>query len=180
VRSRRNKHRGLAARAAAAAGLLALRICAQAARRPVDSFAVLAALTLSLMIIVNAAFLQAGAHRAPFLANPAPPAASHNHVTHSEPTVRPHRDLATHVVQHVAAPRDDPIAKLIGPSPRIREVQRVLSDYGYGQIKPSGFLDEATSTAIERFEREHKLPLTGLVSDGLVRELAAMTGRPLR
>jgi len=54
-----------------------------------------------------------------------------------------------------------------------------LSDYGYGQIKPSGILDDATSTAIEKFERERKLPITGQVSDRLVGALAAMVGHPL-
>ena len=49
--------------------------------------------------------------------------------------------------------RNDPIADLIGPSPRILAVQRVLSNYGYGQIKPTGMLDDATSQAIEKFER---------------------------
>ena len=58
-------------------------------------------------------------------------------------------------------------------------MQRALSDYGYGQIKPSGILDDATSGAIEKFEREHKLPVTGRVSDRLVSELTAMVGHPL-
>jgi peptidoglycan hydrolase-like protein with peptidoglycan-binding domain len=75
--------------------------------------------------------------------------------------------------------RNDPIADLIGPSPRILAVQRVLSDYGYGQIKPSSVLDDATSEAIERFEREHKLPVSGRVSDRLVGALGAMTGHPI-
>ncbi len=34
-------------------------------------------------------------------------------------------------------------------------------------------------SAIEKFERERKLPITGQPSDRVVRELAAMTGRPL-
>lgn len=76
--------------------------------------------------------------------------------------------------------RNDPIADLIGPSPRIQAVQRALSDYGYGQIKPSGMLDDATSEAIEKFEREHKLPVTGRVSDRLVAELTAMVGHPIQ
>ncbi|HEY5217766.1 MAG TPA: peptidoglycan-binding protein, partial [Pseudolabrys sp.] len=29
------------------------------------------------------------------------------------------------------------------------------------------------------FERDHRLPVTGQISDRFVRELAAMTGRPL-
>ena len=58
-------------------------------------------------------------------------------------------------------------------------VQRALSDFGYGQIKPSGQFDPATKTAIEKFERDRKLPVTGQISDRLVRDLAATTGRPL-
>lgn len=73
----------------------------------------------------------------------------------------------------------DPIADLIGPSPRIMAVQRALADFGYGQINPSGTVDAQTNAAIERFEREHRLPVTGQVSDRIVREIAAMTGRPL-
>ncbi len=73
----------------------------------------------------------------------------------------------------------DPIAKLIAPSKRVTAVQRALADFGYGQIKPSGQFDPATKVAIEKFEREKKLPIDGQISDRLVRELAAMTGRPL-
>ena len=75
---------------------------------------------------------------------------------------------------------NDPIAELIGPSPRILAVQRTLSEYGYGQIKPSGMLDDATSAAIQKFEREHKLPVSGRVSDRLVAELTAITGHPIQ
>jgi peptidoglycan hydrolase-like protein with peptidoglycan-binding domain len=75
--------------------------------------------------------------------------------------------------------RRDPIADLIGPSSRILAVQRALSDYGYGQIKPTGVLSAETATAIERFERSRRMPVTGQMSDRLVRELAAITGRPL-
>jgi peptidoglycan hydrolase-like protein with peptidoglycan-binding domain len=77
------------------------------------------------------------------------------------------------------APSADPIAKLIAPSKRVTAVQRALSDFGYGQIKPSGVYDPDTRAAIEKFERDHKLPVTGQLSDRVVRELAAMTGRPL-
>jgi len=76
-------------------------------------------------------------------------------------------------------PSTDPIAKLIAPSKRVTAVQRALSDFGYGQIKPTGVFDPDTRAAIEKFERDHKLPVTGQLSDRVVRELAAMTGRPL-
>jgi peptidoglycan hydrolase-like protein with peptidoglycan-binding domain len=64
-------------------------------------------------------------------------------------------------------------------SKRVVALQRALAEYGYGQIKPSGIIDSETQAAIEKFERERRLPITGQASDRLVRELAAMTGRPL-
>ena len=81
----------------------------------------------------------------------------------------------------------DPIARLIAPSTaplvapskRITAVQRALADFGFGQIKPTGVLDADTRAAVEKFERERRLPIDGQISDRLVRELAGMTGRPL-
>ncbi len=80
-----------------------------------------------------------------------------------------------------AAPRRDAIAILISPANarQIMAVQRALSDFGYGQIKATGVYDADTRSAIERFERERKLPVTGQISDRLMRELSGMTGRPL-
>jgi len=76
-------------------------------------------------------------------------------------------------------PATDPIAKLIAPSKRIVSIQRALADFGYGQIKATGLYDPETRSAIEKFERGHRLPVTGQISDRFVRELAAMSGRPL-
>ena len=56
---------------------------------------------------------------------------------------------------------------------------RALADYGYGQIKPSGILDRETQSAIEDFARGKKMPVTGQISPRLVKELSALTGRPL-
>ena len=77
------------------------------------------------------------------------------------------------------APLADGIAKLITPSKRVIAVQRALADFGYGQIKPTGIADPETRAAVEKFERDHRLPVTGQISDRLARDLAAMTGRPL-
>lgn len=74
---------------------------------------------------------------------------------------------------------NDPIAQLIAPSKRVLAVQRALADFGYGQLKPTGLYDPDTRAAIEKFERDRRLPVTGQISDRVVRELAAMTGRPL-
>jgi hypothetical protein len=71
-----------------------------------------------------------------------------------------------------------PHAELSGPR-RVAAVQRTLTEYGYGQLKPTGTVGTDTQAAIARFERERKLPVTGQVSDRLVRELAVMIGHPI-
>ncbi len=79
-----------------------------------------------------------------------------------------------------SAPRPpDPIGGLLAPSKNIVAVQRVLGEYGYGQIEPNGVMDRDTHTAIEQFERARSLPVTGQISPRLLRELAALSGRPL-
>jgi hypothetical protein len=78
-----------------------------------------------------------------------------------------------------ASSRNDTIAN---PSPglrRVAAVQRALTEYGYGQLKPTGTVGSDTQAAIQKFERERKLPVTGQMSDRLVRELIAVTGRPI-
>jgi hypothetical protein len=62
---------------------------------------------------------------------------------------------------------------------KIAAVQRTLTDYGYGQLKPTGLIGADTQAAITKFERDRKLPVTGQMSDRLVKELSAMTGRPI-
>ena len=78
-----------------------------------------------------------------------------------------------------AAHRPAPAPKPGAPAKRVLAVQRALADYGYGQLTPNGVLGPETKGAIERFERERKLPITGQISERLTRELAAVTGRPL-
>jgi putative peptidoglycan binding protein len=62
---------------------------------------------------------------------------------------------------------------------RVAAVQRALTEYGYGQLKPTGTIGPDTQAAIQKFERERKLPVTGQMSDRLVRELAAVIGHPI-
>ncbi|UWU74386.1 peptidoglycan-binding protein [Bradyrhizobium huanghuaihaiense] len=62
---------------------------------------------------------------------------------------------------------------------RIAGVQRALSEYGYGNLKITGTMGGETQSAIQKFEREHKMPVTGQVSDRLLRELAAAIGHPV-
>jgi peptidoglycan hydrolase-like protein with peptidoglycan-binding domain len=58
-------------------------------------------------------------------------------------------------------------------------VQRALTQYGYGQLKPTGAVGADTQTAISKFEHARKMPVTGQMSDRLVRELTAMIGHPI-
>ncbi|HVX75872.1 MAG TPA: peptidoglycan-binding protein [Bradyrhizobium sp.] len=67
-----------------------------------------------------------------------------------------------------------------GGSRRIAAVQRALTEFGYGQLRPSGVEGPDTKLALARFERERRLPVTAQISDRLIRELSAMTGRPIQ
>lgn len=62
---------------------------------------------------------------------------------------------------------------------RLAGVQRALSEYGYGQLKVTGTMSGETQSAIQKFEREHKMAVTGQVSDRLLRELGAAIGHPV-
>ncbi|MDF0517032.1 peptidoglycan-binding domain-containing protein [Bradyrhizobium yuanmingense] len=88
----------------------------------------------------------------------------------------------------VKATTSTPPAALRPPAPipaqspaarRIAGVQRALSEYGYGNLKITGTMSGETQAAIQKFEREHKMQVTGQVSDRLLRELAAAIGRPV-
>ena len=99
-----------------------------------------------------------------------------------EPTEEVLRAIMLRPAKVEPAPRAavrDPIAELIAPTPRVTAVQRALNDYGYGPVKASGVYGPETVAAIEKFERDRKLPVTGQISPRLMRELAALTGRPL-
>lgn len=75
--------------------------------------------------------------------------------------------------------RNDPLGELITTSRRVAAVQRALTEFGYGQLKPTGTIGTDTQAAIQKFEKDRKIPVTGHMSDRLTRELTAMTGRPI-
>ncbi len=72
-----------------------------------------------------------------------------------------------------------PIPTAASASRRVAAVQRALTEYGYGQLKPTGTIGSDTQAAIQKFERERKLPVTGQMSDRLVRDLSAMIGHSI-
>ncbi|MDP1529761.1 MAG: peptidoglycan-binding domain-containing protein [Rhodoferax sp.] len=115
----------------------------------------------------------------------------------TDPKSDPKSDPMTNLVKATAAPQPAPSGVVRPPAPipassrhetiasqtpasrRVAAVQRTLTEYGYGQLKPTGTVGSDTQAAIQKFERERKLPVTGLMSDRLVKELAVMIGRPI-
>lgn len=153
-------------------------------------------------VFINALFLQTGRHPSPLFGTVSPPLAAS--VANPIPRARPAEAdgkpvdsaprVAARAAPAVAAPvtapaapkpasaapaKTDPLGDLIVSSRRLASVQRVLADYGYGQFKATGVMNAETRAAIEKFERERKLPVTGQMSERLVRELVAITGKPL-
>jgi hypothetical protein len=164
-----------------------------------DALAFTVGVAGSLAILVNALFLQSGPHPAPLFKAPLAPGEATNTVV-AVPRARPEAAPAKAETPAVArtpieapktasasappptaagAAHNDAIADLLAPSRRVFALQRALSQYGYGQIKPTGIVDAETRAAIEKFERERKLPVTGQPSDRVARELSGLTGRPL-
>ena len=189
---RRDSRRRPCARSTSVGGAgawLGSSLLARFVRRPVDSLAILGAAMTSVLIVVNAVFLQSHSRPAPFIPNPAvqvrtgEPRSSAGGVGPAKPTELQLASATGAPAASTTSRRSDPIAELISSSvaapPRLIAVQRILSEFGYGQIKPSGVLDGPTSAAIEKFETEHKLPVTGRLSDRLLGEIATMIGHPL-
>ena len=104
-------------------------------------------------------------------------------------------DPLANLVKATAAPAPAPFNILRPPAPipapsrnealaasgarRVAAVQRALTEYGYGQLKPTGTVGSDTQAVIQKFERERKLPATGQVSDRLVHELTVVIGHPI-
>ncbi len=84
-----------------------------------------------------------------------------------------------------AAPAADPIAELLradGPTPdaRLLIIERSLVALGYGPMKIDGIMSPETRRAIEQFERDEGLPVTGAASARLVRELSTAASPPVQ
>jgi hypothetical protein len=153
-------------------------------RNPREAVGLFAATAAVMIIFINALFLQRGPHPAPIFAHKTA-AVSHPQVSPQPvavPAPLPRPEAIKAPAKIVAPPepaRNDPIARFLAPSNRVLAVQRVLTEYGYGQIRPTGVAGPETQDAIRKFERSRNLPATGAVSDQLVKALAEMSGRPL-
>lgn len=73
----------------------------------------------------------------------------------------------------VSAPAADPKQEQVRS---VAAVQRALNRLGYGPVKADGVYGSGTKLAIERFERDRKLPVSGEMSARVLKELAAASG----
>ncbi|MEW6768516.1 MAG: peptidoglycan-binding domain-containing protein [Pseudomonadota bacterium] len=173
---------------------------------PKDTLAGAAALIVALGIVGNAVFLQPGRHPAPMFglapaASPSAPTTAPLTTQAPMPRVRPNdaevrpevKSVETPVAKPAApaanatprppaaipAAKSDPVGDLIVSTRRVAAIQRALTEYGYGQLKPTGVVGPETTAAIQKFERDRKQPITGQISDRLIRDLTVLTGRPI-
>jgi hypothetical protein len=173
-------------------------------RYPRDMIAIFLAVIAAGTIFVNALYRQPGPHPAPIFAIKPRPVASEPAVPRARPEVisqkieapapqkmdvaaRSRVEPAKVETTPMPKPKPDAIAGLIGgqpaaaavPASKVVLVQRALNDFGYGPVKSSGNVGPDTTAAIQKFERERKLPVTGQISPRFLRELAAVTGRSM-
>ncbi len=115
------------------------------------------------------------------------------------------RDVIAEPVKAAAAPKQaarDPIADLIraedttasvtpkpkppapakaeataSADPAVMKAQRALAKLGYGPVKADGAMGPATKAAIEKFERDRKLPVTGEAAGRTLRALESNAAR---
>jgi hypothetical protein len=166
---------------------------------PADAIAIFVLVIAAGAILINALYRQPGPHPAPIFSIKPRPVATEptGGIVPVMPRTRPEAaaakpDAAAHartetLADHAPAkteaapqrPRHDAIAELIAPTPRVTAVQRALNDYGYGPLKVTGTFGAETVSAIQKFERDRKLPVTGQISPKLLRELAVVTGKPV-
>lgn len=178
-------------------------------RRPLDIFGIVLLTAGAGAILINALYRQPGPHPAPiFAVKQRPVAVEPAEIVPPMPRTRPAAAAAPAATATTPAPvtarpeaqpraetsdvpmppqrparapaRPDPIGELIaGPSPRVTAVQRALNDFGYGPVKATGLHGTETVAAIQKFERDRKMPITGQVSPRLLAELSKLTGKPV-
>lgn len=155
------------------------RIFGVVLRHPRDSvFAV--ALTLAVIAVAaNGLYLQPGRHPAPLFAKRPPARPTAPALAAADLPGRRPADAPAPRSDPVPLPRPRPESDVMNPLWQLTAVQRTLNQAGYGPVRVSGTLDDPTREGIARFERDHKLPITGLNTPRLRHALSAATGKSL-
>ncbi len=131
-------------------------------------------------ICINALDSQKGRHPAPILPQlpakvaakaPAPPAPVAREAARDVPQPTAKAAAGDTIGDMIRAedttasvnPRQKAAAKVDAPAQdtAVTRAQRALTKLGYGPIKADGAMGPATKAAIEKFERDRKLPVTG-------------------
>ena len=185
-----------------ALGGASLRFCRT---RPGEVAGSLLAIAAATVVSLNALGLQIGRHPAPILPRaeteakplPARPAvlaakeAAKDAVAAAKPERAPDAAAAKPATRDVIAEAiratEDTTASLgrkgdpmktdaAKADPQVTRAQRALAKLGYGTLKTDGMMGPGTRAAIEKFERDRKIPVTGLAAGRTLRELAARAG----
>ncbi|GJE28621.1 hypothetical protein LKMONMHP_3494 [Methylobacterium organophilum] len=165
---------------------------------PGETLGTLAALAAAAYVALNALGFQVGRHPAPILpqavakaepkkaapppakAAPEEPAA----VKAAEPPRPKEAAEAAKPVPHdaigeIIKTRPETTASVTPKAdPAVARAQRALVKLGYGPLKEDGLMGPGTRAAIEKFERDRKLAVTGQPAGKTLRELAAKAGLP--
>lgn len=165
------------------------------------------AVGLTMAVLGNALFMQKGRHPAPLFVTPAsetaqratpraatPPAPVPRPVElAARPDAKPEAAQAQPAKPAAAKPTADadPIGSLLrgGAQPgavaadpvaarRITAVQRALQKLAY-DVVPDGVFGAGTKAALQKFERERNMPVTGDLDPRTLRALAARSGVPI-
>lgn len=201
VAARRRPAPARAASAAGGAGAAVLgflggtlRLCRA---RPGEVIGSLAALAAVSAVALNALGSQVGPHPAPIL----PKMALKETPARKAPADKPAQTAAAEPAPAKAPPaketapartapqKPDAIAELlradettasVTPKPErsVMQAQKALAKLGYGPLKADGVMGASTRAAIEKFEKDRKLPVKGEAGGRTLRELAARAGLP--
>ena len=171
-------------------------------RRPAAVLGTMMVLAACAAVALNALAWQTARHPAPFFPRTEPALRRPVVVPAPLPPTRP-AEVVVAPAPALAAPaaavalpptpeklvRRDPIGDLIrGVDPaavakeastKVAAAQKALAKLGYGTLKSDGVIGPGTRQAIEKFERDRRLPVTGDLGPRTVRELSAQAGMPI-
>lgn len=156
---------------------------ARCLNRPGETAGFAVALGAAVYISVNALGFQEGRHPAPIL--PEPKAAAETHAAAKpapRPIPMPTREepsaLREPAAELARAPEETTASVSLKADKNVARAQRALTKLGFGPLKDDGMMGPSTRAAIEKFERERKLPVKGEATGKTLRELTARAGLP--
>src|SRR5215203_203494 len=150
-----------------------------AVRRPALVLGTLVVLAACAAVALNALAWQTTRHPAPLFPRAEPalrrPVLVPAPLPVASPAAKPaSRDPIGDLIRGV-----DPASVAKDASAKVAAAQRALTKLGYGTLKSDGAIGPGTRQAIEKFERDRRLPVTGDLNWRTTRELSAQAGMPI-